>query len=185
VNLLTASDSTTQLLLELGINDWESAKSYVQHLPYGRNKNRSDLSLVIKEKQGTCSSKHAFLKKVADHNQIQGISLMLCLYKMNMYNTPGIGTLIKDKGLEYLPEAHCFIIDNRKSIDLTSSEADITTIVTDIIEELEIEPYEINHFKVNYHKDYLMQWIIKERITLTFNEVWTLREQCIQKLSTN
>ena len=34
----------------------------VKNLPYGRNANRYDFSLVLSENKGTCSSKHAFLK---------------------------------------------------------------------------------------------------------------------------
>jgi len=60
-------------------------------LPYGRTANRTDLSLVISEQKGTCSSKHALLKEVADLNGIKGIDLIIGIYKMSEANTPGIG----------------------------------------------------------------------------------------------
>ena len=42
----------------------------IKNLPYGRNANRYDFTLVLSENKGTCSSKHAFLKDFADKNEI-------------------------------------------------------------------------------------------------------------------
>jgi hypothetical protein len=46
----------------------------VKHIPYGRNSNRYDFTLVISENKGTCSSKHAFLKDFANKNNIPNIN---------------------------------------------------------------------------------------------------------------
>lgn len=182
---LSSRDELTTLIRGKGINTWDDLKSYVKNLPYGRNKYRSDLSLVIKENKGTCSSKHAMLKQIADLNGIGGIELILCLYKMNPTNTPGIGSALKESNLEYMPEAHCFLIDHKVSIDLTNKESDISRIENDIIEDISIRPMEVNEFKVNYHKDYLMSWIVKERIPMSFDQIWNIRERCITNLSSS
>ncbi len=42
----------------------------VKNIPYGRNANRYNFSLVLSENKGTCSSKHAFLKDFADKEDL-------------------------------------------------------------------------------------------------------------------
>lgn len=104
---------------------------------------------------------------------------------MNLANTPGIGNALEESHLNYIPEAHCYLLDNGNKLDLTSDRSNISRIEKDIIEELAIEPHEVDQFKVNYHKDYLMQWIVKERIPLSFDKIWSVREQCIANLSSS
>ena len=52
---LSSSDVLTQELNNSGIYSWEDVLIYVKNIPYGRNANREDLSLVLKENKGTCS----------------------------------------------------------------------------------------------------------------------------------
>ena len=179
---LNSKDELTELIVSKKIQTWEDLKAYVRDLPYGKNKNRSDFSLVIKENKGTCSSKHALLKQVADLNGIPDIELILCLYKMNTTNTPGIGIVPDEHNLAYIPEAHCFMLEEGIPADLTNADATMSRFENDIIEEISIAPYEVVEFKINYHKDYLMQWLVKERIPLSFDQIWSIREQCISNL---
>jgi hypothetical protein len=58
--LFLSKDNLTLQLKNLGINNWNELTKYIQNLPYGRNANRKDLSLILTEQKGTCSSKHAF-----------------------------------------------------------------------------------------------------------------------------
>jgi hypothetical protein len=46
---LTSKEELTQQLLELGISNWDDVLLHVKNIPYGRNSNREDLSLVLKE----------------------------------------------------------------------------------------------------------------------------------------
>ena len=64
---LTSSDPLTKAVLAEGIKTWAELCSFVRHLPYGRNSNRESITLVFEERKGSCSSKHAFLKQMADH----------------------------------------------------------------------------------------------------------------------
>jgi hypothetical protein len=58
--------------------------------------------------------------------------------------------------------------------------------VDDLIEEVEILPEQITEFKVNYHKNYLDKWLDKNKeLNYTMNDIWKIREQCIQDLSDN
>ncbi len=63
---LNSKDKLTLLIKGKNIFTWNELTHFIRHLPYGRNSNRTDLSLVIKEQKGTCSSKHALLKEIAN-----------------------------------------------------------------------------------------------------------------------
>jgi hypothetical protein len=61
--------------------DLVAAAKYACELPHGRNSNREDPLIVLREKQGTCSTKHALLRRLAIE-QGWNLSLVLGIYKM-------------------------------------------------------------------------------------------------------
>lgn len=180
---LESNDPLTLLLKSKGLQDWGALSDFVKNIPYGRNENRTDFSLVIKEHQGTCSSKHAFLKKVAELNQLDHIELILGMYKMSETNTPKIGKQLTSNNLSYIPEAHCYLKIAGKRVDLTNATSAIEPIEKDILEELNIRPQQVATFKVNYHQTYLKEWIKSEKLPMSFEKVWAIRELCIANLT--
>jgi hypothetical protein len=155
----------------------------IKNLPYGRNANRYDFSLVISENKGTCSSKHAFLKDFADKNEIENVKLYIGIFKMSEANTPKLGDLLLRNNIEYIPEAHCYLKINQIPVDATTSDSFYDKIKQDIMEEIEIIPNQVSDFKVEYHKAFLKKWIKETNQNNTFEEIWKIREQCIEKLS--
>ena len=180
---LIANDKLTELAKRNGIKTWNELTNFVRNLPYGRTKNRTDLSLVLSEKKGTCSSKHALLKSLADLNGIPNIELVIGIYKMTETNTPKIGNELTKNGLSYIPEAHCYLKINGTRKDLTSNHSDIDKMLNDIIEEQLIEPHQIAEFKVNYHKNFIKSWLKERESESEFERIWTIRENCIKRLS--
>lgn len=180
---LTSNDPLTQLAKSHGINTWNKLTQFVQNLPYGRNENRSDLGLVLIERKGTCSSKHGLLKKIAEHNEIRDVKLILGIYRMNSTNTPKIRSVLEENKIQYIPEAHCYLMIDSQRIDFTSAEATFEKIENDIIHEKEITPEQVAVFKVDYHKKFLKNWIIESKGNFDFEEIWSIREKCIQKLA--
>jgi hypothetical protein len=179
---LDATDPLTSFIKDKGISTWNQLIEFTRRIPYGRNQNREDFSLVIKENKGTCSSKHGLLKKVADLNKFQHVKLVLGIYKMNHLNTPKIGNTIIESELAYIPEAHCYVKLNNQRIDITTPHADIDNLANDIIEEIEIEAEQVNTFKVDYHKKFLLHWIEKNNLQMDLDKIWEIREACIKKL---
>ena len=56
----------------------------------------------------------------------------------------------------------------------------------ELLEEIEILPSQITSFKVEYHKKYLENWLFENKqIQLNIDELWKIREECIQNLTTN
>lgn len=155
----------------------------VKQIPYGRNSNREDFNLVIIENKGTCSSKHAFLKEFATKNNISNVKLFIGVFKMNEENTPKIYPLLTQNNLKYIPEAHCYLKINEKPLDATNNESLYDKIVEDLIEEIEIEPFQVVQFKINYHKEFLKNWILQTNQNYTIEQFWEIREKCIEKLA--
>ena len=180
---LTSQDNLTKLIKSKGINTWEELVSMVKSLPYGRNSNRTDFKLVITEQKGTCSSKHSFLKKIADLNGVQNVKLILGMYKMDKNNTPNIGNALNNNSIDYIPEAHCYLQIEGLRIDITNEQSDFKKVEKDIIQELEIQPEQVAEFKVEYHKNYIKDWISNNDIEYSFEEVWKIREHCINNLT--
>jgi len=163
--------------------NFEELIEKVKRIPYGRNSNRYDFSLVLSENKGTCSSKHAFLKDFADNNDIENVKLFTGIFKMNEVNTPKLGDLLSKNTIDYIPEAHCYLKINGIPLDVTTSESFYDKIKEEILEEIEIIPKQVSNFKVDYHKAFLKKWIEETNQNYTFEKIWKIREQCIQKLS--
>jgi len=180
---LISKDELTTIIKDSGNETWNELIQFVKELPYGRNSNRTDFGLVVLEKKGSCSSKHALLKKVADLNGILNVKLILGIYKMNRQNTPNIGNVLLENDIEFLPEAHCYLKIDDKRTDITTNNSDFDKIERDILNELEIEPEQVAEFKVDYHKEFLKKWISENKIEKEFNEIWKIREKCIENLT--
>ena len=180
---LESNDPLTIDIVESGVVSWEDLIRCVKTFHYGRNANRSDLSLVWYERKGSCSSKHAFLKHVADLNKIEGVHLILCLYKMTSQNTAKVGNVLDEFNLDYLPEAHCYIRFNDEDIDVTTMTSKFSSIEADVLEEQIIEPKQVAEFKVEYHQAYMKEWCLTNHPERSFEELWAIREKCILALT--
>ena len=180
---LHSPDAWTTQLKPLNINDWDTLTTFVQNLPCGRNKNRTDFSLVISERKGSCSSKHAYLKEIAHRNDLNTVELMLGIYKMNYKNTPGIGNILVENHIEYLPEAHCYLKISGQRKDFTHPSSNIKNIEPDLLEEQIISANQVVKYKVSYHKNFLRNWLKKSDLDLSFDAFWGIREQCIERLT--
>jgi len=166
-----------------GIGTWLEFQDYLRKVPYGRTSAPSNLAMVFMENRGTCSSKHALLKQIADENQIKNVKLILCIYKMCESNTSGIGNVLDLVGLNYIPEAHCYITYKDKIIDITNSSSDMSKIKFDMLEETEIQADQIGQFKNENHKRFLKSWIEEKNHKYSLEKIWEIREECIKNLS--
>lgn len=163
--------------------DFLSLSYFVKSLPYGRPKNSADFTAVLIENKGTCSTKHAFLKQVAIENKEEDIQLFIGLYKMNNANTKGVGSVLKNYNLDYIPEAHTYLKINGVISDFTSTTISSEPFENTLLQETEIQPNQVGDFKVTYHQNYLKQWIKDKHLNHNFDTLWRIRELCIQELS--
>jgi len=133
-----------------GVHDYRGAARYIARLPYGRNTNRENPLVVFEENRGTCSTKHALLRRLAAEQALD-ITLMIGVYEMNERNTPGVGRVLEAHRLTCLPEAHCYLRAHRKRVDSTREIAVAPAgQISNFLHEEEIEPEQIGAYKSNF-----------------------------------
>lgn len=160
------------------------ATEYIQNLNYGRNSNKDDLKTIFTDDKGTCSTKHAVLKQLANENDFDTIKLTLGIFKMSADNTPKVGNTLSKNNLKYIPEAHNYLKYENEVFDFTKQNSSSADFINDLLFETEIQPNEINQSKIQIHKNFLINWLHKNNnINYTLDELWKIREQCIQDLS--
>ncbi len=172
--------------LDHNILTFMEATEFIRQLSYGRNKNKLDLTTIFADNCGTCSTKHAVLKQLAKENNVDNLKLVTGLFRMNASNTPKIAATLAQHNLDYIPEAHNYLKYGSQILDYTNKTSTPADFENELIEESEIQPEQISDFKVKYHKQYLANWLAKQKtLHLTLDELWKIREQCIVDLSTN
>jgi hypothetical protein len=174
----------TSAFLGIAKADLRSAAQYVAQLPYRRNSDPEDPLIVLVEKRGTCSTKHALLRRVAIEQGLP-ITLILGIYEMTERNTPGIAPVLRRHGLKSLLEAHCYLRTGGKRIDVTREPFRRPVEPIKFLHEEEIAPNQITRYKVGLHQKFLKEWMTgNERLSgLSFERVWSIREDCIASLS--
>jgi hypothetical protein len=180
---ITASRILSEKCIAYGLLDFKSIYDYVKKLPYGRNSNRSNYTLILKEQRGTCATKHAFLKALAIENDYTDLQLCLGIYKMSGHNTVGIAKVLKKTSLNYIPEAHCYLKIKGVINDITFNNFEQPLFTTSLLHEEFINPNQIGQYKVALHQKFLKDWILQENKPLNFDTLWAVREECIAKLS--
>ncbi len=181
---IKSTDKISKAFIKNNIFNFHQAINFIENLPYGRNKNKNDLTTIFTDDCGTCGTKHAILKQLSDENNFTSLKLILGLVKMNAENTPEIEQTLSKYGLSYIPEAHNYLKLNNVIFDFTKPNFSITKNSENILGEIEILPHQISDFKVTYHKEYLTEWLKKNtEIKYTLHELWDIKELCIQDLS--
>ncbi len=171
--------------LKRNIHTFSEATEFINNLNYGRNENKNNLKTIFTDNCGTCSTKHSILKKLAEENNESEIKLILGIFKMNANNTSEIKETLKKNNLEYIPEAHNYLKYVNEIFDFTKIGSKPSDFENDLLEEIEILPNQITTFKVEYHKKFLQNWLNENNnIELNLNELWKIREECIQNLTT-
>jgi hypothetical protein len=160
--------------------DLREAAAWIQALPYGRTGSRTDLSAVITEGRGTCSSKHALLSSpllcsLARDAGAEGIDLVIGIYAMSAQTNPAVAPVLEAAGLDWLPEAHCYLRCGSDRLDITTPAARPLPVLY----EEAIIPEQSGAYKMALHRGFLAAWSGQADITA----LWSVRERCIAALS--
>lgn len=179
---ILADATISTFFKRLGFGDFIEASSYVKQLPYRRNKDKNNPSTVLDERCGTCSTKHALLKRLADENGHSELKLMLGIFKMDGCNTTVIEPMLKKHRLKYIPEAHNYLKVDSDILDFTGLPMSGKELADKLLTEIEITPDQITEYKVGYHRDYLAKWLVDEDLPYSLDEFWQIREECIKEI---
>lgn len=171
--------------LNRNIKDFNAACKYISDLPYKRNTDKNNIRCVFDDLGGTCSTKHAVLRKLALENEHYEVKLILGIFKMDSEYTSKIKNTLQKFSLNYIPEAHNYLKIEDEYFDFTKPDSNYNQFKNKLLIEKEIEYHEITSEKVSFHKDYLKKWIAEENIPYNLEEIWNIREQCIKDLQQN
>ncbi|HYM15309.1 MAG TPA: hypothetical protein VEZ14_07095 [Dehalococcoidia bacterium] len=168
----------------LGCHDLRAAATRVWTLPYGRNRDPLDELCVLKQRRGTCSTKHALLARLIDEETIAGIELRLGIYEMSEANTPGVGATLARHGLTSIPEAHCCLVARGARVDLTRAHGAAAEPIGPFLAEQTIRPEQIGEHKRAFHRRFLAARAqARDYGALTADDLWAIREECIAALA--
>jgi hypothetical protein len=182
-NPLMKPGRATNLLEPFKIQTLHEAVSWMWKLPYGRTSDRSNYLLVPVEQKGACSAKHAFLAEVAAEQSV-ALDLYLGIFMMDRDNTPRIGAVLTDHGLQVIPEAHRYLRFQDVRYDFTSyAESKSPHPHLSFIHEEKIAPAQIGNYKTEIHRGWLESWARRTNQKLKPEELWAIRERCIAALS--
>lgn len=165
----------------LNLTTFSEAANYIQTLPYKRNPDKTDKLSVLKDQGGTCSTKHAVLKRLADENKHPEIKLMLGIFGMKASYSEKLIAVFEKYRIDEMPEAHNYLRFNGKVEDFTARNC--KEFENELIVEVEIQPEQITDFKVSYHKEFLRKYLEENsHIPYSLDEFWIIREACIEAL---
>ena len=180
---LLALGPVSAALRQRGCHRFAEAVALVHALPYGRNRQREDALALLNEQRGTCSTKHALLKRAADENGQAELELRVGIYAMNARNTPKARPVLAHHGLSYLPEAHCYLVHGAAILDATTRASAGAAFAADLLTQTVIEPGQAGAYKEAFHRRYLQDWLARELLPFSPDELWTIRKACILALS--
>ncbi len=169
-------------LLAKGITDFQSAATWTAALPYRRNKEKSSLLCLLEDHGGTCSTKHAFLRKLSLEQGYPEVKLILGIFKMDAEYDPKIAQTLAKNQLTYLPEAHNYLQIQDQFVDFTTTKANYLSFKKKLLHVQEIEYHQINEEKIAIHQTFLQQWLKEQKPGWSLAQIWKIREQCILDL---
>ena len=175
----------SEKFLSKNITDFHAACKYVSELSYKRNVDKNNIQCVFDDLGGTCSTKHATLRKLALENDQPDVKLILGIFKMDAEYTKKIKNTLEKFNLNYIPEAHNYLKIEDEYYDFTKPNSDYDQFKSKLLIEKEIEYNEIIDEKIAFHKDFLKKWLTEESISYNLDEIWNIREQCIIDLQKN
>lgn len=175
----------SEQFLYRNISDFDAACQYISILPYKRNADKSNILCIFNDVGGTCSTKHAVLRKLALENSHTEIKLILGIFKMDIQYASKIKNTLGKFNLKYIPEAHNYLKIGNRYYDFTRFNSNYKDFKNKLLTEKEIEYDEITEQKIFFHKHFLKEWIEEESIIYSLDEIWNIRELCIQDLQKN
>lgn len=181
---LLAAGPISRAFKRYGCHSCQSAAVTLWQLPYGRNTNPANELCVLEERRGTCSTKHALLKRLLDEQDVDGVELRTGIYEMTEANTPGVGAALAQHGLESIPEAHCYLAFEGGRLDVTRVVPFGVEPITRFLAEEAITPEQTTAYKRDFHRRFLAGRIAAGAYPgHTLDSLWAIREQCIGALA--
>jgi hypothetical protein len=181
---LLATGPISRAFKRAGCHSCQAAALALLQIPYGRNTDASNPLCAVEEQRGTCSTKHALLKRLTDEQEVDGVELRTGIYEMTEANTPGIGAVLESHGLASIPEAHCYLVVDGERLDITRILPPAVEPITTFLAEETITPEQTTMYKRDFHRRYLADRIAENAYPgRTLEDLWAIRQECIAALA--
>ena len=167
----------SRLLRARGCRTLDDASRLLIALPYGRPV-ATGIDAVLAEGRGTCSGKHALFVEICREAGVPA-RLLVGFFLMTEANTPGVGPVLAEAGLDGIWEAHCIAGLPEEMVDLTGLPGGAAVVLQ---AQIEIEPDAIAD-KPALHRVALGRWAADSAIPLSVDTLWSIRERCIAALA--
>ena len=105
--------------------------------------------------------------------------------EMTMERFPALASVFAKYHIDSMLETHCFLMFEKERLDVTFPQEITYPQASDYLEEWEITPEEIGSRKVKRHQEGMKRWMKEKNIPYPFEQVWKIREECIDRLSEN
>lgn len=180
---ILAGGVLSDAVLAEGFSTFIQLAERVRLLPYGRTAPIADPLVVLREKRGTCSSKHQLLAAVAHECAHLEVQLTVGIFEMREQNTPGVGAVLSAASLSCIPEAHCYLMVGGDRFDFTGLSPGASSPFDALLSEHVVSPDELSQSKVRLHMQAIASWAAA--VGLSPESAWATREACIKALATN
>ena len=180
---LTGSGPLSSAVRALGLKSFAEIAEVIRALPYGRVAYDGDQLAILRERRGTCSSKHQFLAALAHECGRVDVALTIGLYEMSERNTPGVGSVLAADRVDAILEAHCYLTYEGRRYDFTGLTSGQSSPFDSLIDERSVAPHDLPSVKLAYHQEAIARWATT--VGLGFERAWQLREECIASLANN
>ncbi len=166
---------TTLFMMNM-VGDLRQAAGLLQGLPYGQNHRRDDPALVLMEGRGTCSSKHACLAALGLELGVD-LGLTLGVYRMSASTDPSAGPILAAAGVDWLPEARCYLRLGDHRVDLTGGLPERTL---ELLHEEGLQPPQVVDYKEAVHRRFITARAAE--LGCDTESLWAIREACASAL---
>lgn len=170
-------------LLSKGVANLYQAIEYTHLLPYCRISDSTNYHLVLKEQRGTCTPKHALIAELASSFHIP-LHLKAGIIIMNADNAPKIVPVLKKYQLNEIIEAHTYLEYEHHHLDITFPEKTNFKMTFPLLKERNLTLQDLGEIKMAWHKEAMKEFLLTQHLPYDLDQIWEIREQCIQALST-
>lgn len=167
--------------LKYGFSEFRSVAEHIRTIPYGRPREGADVLSVLKERRGTCSSKHCLLAALAHECGHKEVELIVGVYEMTEDNTPGVGSVLSEASITSIPEAHCYLKVAGYRYDFTGLPSGVSSPFDSLLSEEAVLPDELPEKKLRLHHGAMVSWAVRHNLELS--QAWRIRESCIETLA--
>lgn len=163
-----------------GCHDFHEALKWVWKLPYGRTSERNNYALLFSEKKGACSNKHGLIQSLCEELKIPA-RLVLVICKLDVSTDIRSKPFLEKMCIPYLPEAHTYIEIADKEYDFTFANQGPEPFSL-VIKKMHPSLEELKKSKISTHQTFLKTWIKANFPHLSYEKLWSVREDWIRFL---